>query len=203
MSHSPNRSLSRLDPRNPLLIDTHALPRRPGARRVLSRVVPAPADLGIDVIGVPEGTDITLDLRLESVSDGVLVSGAARAQLAGKCVHCLDPLRDRLCVQVRQLYLYAENEAGHWQAETDDEIASLSGSLLDLEPVVRDAVVLGLPLRPVCRENCPGLCPTCGVRLADVPDHQHRLVDPRWTALSGLFGDAGIEDQKSDRDDKD
>jgi uncharacterized protein len=63
----------------------------------------------------------------------------------------------------------------------------LEGDLLDLEPLLRDAVVLALPFQPLCREDCPGLCIECGARLADDPDHQHEeAIDPRWATLQGL-----------------
>lgn len=74
---------TRLDHRNPLVFDTHELGRRPGAMKKISRTVPAPKDLGVEVIGVREGAEITLDLRLESVMEGVLVTGTAHAPLAG------------------------------------------------------------------------------------------------------------------------
>ena len=147
--------------------------------RRLTRVVPAPADLDVGVAGVPEGSDIELDLRLESVVDGVLVSGTARARVTGECVRCLDPLERRLETGFQELYAHSAEDAGE-----DDQL--LEGDLLDLEPVLRDAVVLALPLQPVCREDCPGLCPECGTRLAADPAHHHDVVDPRWAALTDL-----------------
>ena len=58
------------------------------------------------------------------------------------------------------------------------------GDLIDLEPVLRDAVVLELPFQPLCRPDCAGLCPQCGANLNDDPGHEHRPDnDPRWDAL--------------------
>ena len=143
--------------------------------------VPAPPDLGLDVIGVPEGSDLVLELRLESVVEGVLVTGTATVQLQGECVRCLDPVTSERVVDVQELFFYAD------QAPQDGEDAlRLEGELLDLEPVLRDAVVLGLPFQPLCRDDCPGLCSECGARLADDPDHGHDQVDPRWGALHEL-----------------
>lgn len=177
----------RLDPRAPLVIDTRELGRRPGSMRRVTRTVPAPAGLGSDVIGVPEGRDLELDLRLEAVMEGVLVSGTARAAVTGECVRCLDPLERSLEVDIQELYAYPDSSS----AEVEEgEVALLEGDLLDIEPVVRDTVVLALPLQPVCQEDCPGLCVDCGARLADDPGHGHETVDPRWAALSGLR-DAG------------
>lgn len=149
----------------------------------LSRTVPAPPNLGLDVIGVPEGSDVQLEMRLESVVEGVLVSGTAELRFEGECVRCLDALSFDRAVPFQELYFYPDH-APH--ATDDAEALRLEGDAFDLEPVVRDAVVLGLPFQPVCRDDCPGLCPECGVRLADVTDHVHEQDDPRWAALLEL-----------------
>ena len=165
--------------------------------RQVSLVRPAPEGMGIMSIGVPAGSDVELDLRLESVVEGVLVSGTALVQLAGECSRCLDPISDELEVDVQELFAYEETDAfgrtrpgagGSTGAddEDDDEQRHLVGDYLDLEPVLRDAVVLDLPLAPVCRDDCPGLCPQCGFRLDDDPEHHHDVIDPRWAALGGL-----------------
>jgi uncharacterized protein len=190
----------RLDSRAPLVIDTRELGRRAGSMREITRTVPAPADLGLDVIGVPEGSPLELDIRLEAVVDGVLVSGTARARLAGECVRCLEPVTSDLDVTFQELYVYPDDSEqatyGHGSraahaapADTDDEdgVSRLEGDLLDLEPVVRDAVVLALPFQPVCRDDCPGLCSECGALLATDPDHHHASADPRWAALQDLL----------------
>ncbi|UGQ14138.1 YceD family protein [Yinghuangia sp. ASG 101] len=174
-------TLDRLDPRNPLVVDTRELGRRPGSMRRETRDVPAPADMRIDVIGVPEGAPLELELRLEAVMEGVLVSGAAEVPLTGECVRCLDPLERRLRVDFQELYVYPDGDS-------DEDAPRLVGDLLDLEPELRDAVVLALPLAPVCREDCGGLCLECGARLDDDPGHAHETADPRWAALQGLFG---------------
>jgi uncharacterized protein len=141
------------------------------------------ADLGTDVIAVPAGSDLDLDLRLESVVEGVLVSGTVAATAVGQCVRCLDDLRREVVVDVQQLYAYP----GQMDVDAeDDEIDELDGDFIDFLPVLRDAVVLALPFQPVCREDCPGLCSECGMHLAEDPDHQHEQVDPRWAALQSL-----------------
>ncbi|GAB3971690.1 DUF177 domain-containing protein [Streptomyces sparsus] len=159
----------------------------------LSRTVEAPKHLGIEVIGVPEGAPMKLDLRLESVMEGVLVTGTARAPLTGECVRCLEPLEQECEADFQEMFSYPDADdrnraaAAGDDAEEEEEGLSLEGDLFDLEPVLRDAVVLSLPMKPVCREDCPGLCAVCGARLADDPDHQHDdAVDIRWAALQGL-----------------
>jgi uncharacterized protein len=185
---------ARLDHRNPLVFDTHELGRRPGTLQRLSRTVAAPADLGIEVIGVPVGAALELDLRLESVMEGVLVTGTARAPLAGECVRCLEPLERELEADFQEMFSYpdTDNRGRDIQSGTgtedagDEDMFFIEDGLFDLEPVLRDAVVLALPLQPVCRDDCPGLCPECGARLADEPDHHHDAADTRWAALQGL-----------------
>lgn len=182
----PKHSPRQLDPRSPLVLDTRELPRRPGALRTVKRVVPAPADLGLEMIGVPAGADLSLDLRLESVSEGVLVSGTVAGPVQGECGRCLRPITDSLVVTIQELYAYANSVT---EATTDeDEVGRLQGDLIDLEPVLRDAVVLALPTNPLCRQDCPGLCPECGVRWDELPaGHGHQQVDPRWAGLSKLL----------------
>ena len=100
--------------------------------------------------------------------EGVLVTGTARAELEGK---------------FQELFVYAD----HAVSEEDDEVSTLENDLVDLEPLLRDAVVLALPFQPLCQDDCPGLCPECGARLADDPDHGHEAaIDPRWAKLTAL-----------------
>ncbi|MFI6131848.1 YceD family protein [Micromonospora sp. NPDC051141] len=181
----PKHSPSQLDPRSPLVLDTRDLPRRPGALRELRRVVTAPADLGVELIGVPAGADLDLDLRLQSVSEGVLVSGTVAGPVKGECGRCLREIDDSVVVNVQELYAYEDSTTD--ETTDEDEVGRMQGDLIDLEPALRDAVVLALPTNPLCREDCPGLCPDCGVHWDDLPaDHSHQQVDPRWAGLSQL-----------------
>ncbi|GGC12735.1 YceD family protein [Cellulomonas carbonis] len=178
-----------LDPRSPFVLDTHDLARRPGTMRTLERVVPAPEDLGIAVIGIPAGTDVELDLRLEAVMEGILVSGKVRGRAVGECVRCLEEVVDEVDADLQELYYYPDRaRVAAEEGDDEDEIRELEGELLDLEPAVRDAVVTALPFRPVCMPDCPGLCPHCGARLADPEnaDHTHEVIDPRWGELERM-----------------
>ncbi|WP_030195082.1 DUF177 domain-containing protein [Streptomyces sp. NRRL S-87] len=195
---------TRLDHRNPLVFDTRELGRRPGAMHKVSRTVPAPDDLGLaGVIAVPEGASMQLGLRMESVMEGVLVTGITVAKAVGECVRCLEPLELTLNARFQELFSYPDADArGRLKAEPDDDAEDdedryfLEDDLFDLEPVLRDAVVLALPSQPVCRENCLGLCPECGLSLNDDPDHHHDAVDIRWAALQGLV----VTDQGDEKD---
>ncbi|KND39424.1 YceD family protein [Streptomyces acidiscabies] len=196
---------ARLDHRNPLVFDTHELGRRPGALQRLTREIDAPKDLGIQgVVGVPEGAPVELVLRLESVMDGVLVTGTARAQAEGECVRCLEPVGLEVDADFQEMFSYPDaDDRGRPKAEPvddaeeDEDTLFIEDGLFDLESVLRDAVVLALPMQPVCQDDCQGLCSECGARLSDDPDHRHDAVDIRWAALQGLSG--SLESDEKDK----
>lgn len=177
------------------MFDTHELGRRPGALKRLTRSAAAPKDFGIDgVIGVPEGAPVELRIRLESVMEGALVTGTARATAEGECVRCLEPVRQDVAADFQEMFSYPDaDDRGRSKqaepaddAEDDEDRLFIEDGLFDLEPVLRDAVVLALPMQPVCRETCAGLCSDCGIRLDENPDHHHDAVDIRWASLQGL-----------------
>ena len=161
----------------PLVIDTLGWGRTPGTERTEARTIEAPADLGHDVYGVPEGSPIDLELRFESLVDGVLVTGTASAHASGECVRCLEPIEKDFTVDIQELYLFED--------ESEEEYA-LEDDLIDLEPVLREMVMTSLPRDPSCGPECPGFPPGSGAELADDPDHADGPVDPRWSALQGL-----------------
>lgn len=153
--------------------------------RTLERVVPAPAGLNLEVVGVPEGVPLRLDLVLQSVTEGVLVTGTVSAEVQGECSRCLDPVSYDLDVEVCELFAYPDSATD--ETTDEDEISRIVDDLIDVEPVVRDLVVLALPMSPLCRDDCAGLCVDCGQRLDDLPaDHTHQQLDPRWAALAAM-----------------
>ena len=170
----------------PWVIDTRDLGRRAGSSRGMRRTVPAEG-LGLaGVIAVPAGGDVELDLLLESVVEGVLVTGTAATVVEGECSRCLDPLSAEVEVELTELYAYPDSTTD--ETTEEDEVSRLHDDLIDLEPVVRDAIVLALPQVPLCSPDCLGLCVDCGGKLADLgPDHGHETIDPRWAALQERF----------------
>ncbi|MGH3751745.1 MAG: YceD family protein [Pseudonocardiaceae bacterium] len=189
-----NADRTRPHPSGPWVIDTRELGRRPGVMRSYHRHVPVPAGLGLDVIGIPVGEQVALDVRLESVVEGVLVSGTVSAPVAGQCARCLDPMADWLEVDVTELFAYPDTATD--DTTDPDEVSRVVDELVDLEPVVRDAVLLALPQAPLCREDCPGLCPECGAKWAELgTDHRHETMDPRWAALTQRFTGSANEAQ--------
>ena len=182
-------------PRGALVFDMRTLGRQAGSAKAQQLTVPAPDDMRLELARVPVGADMQLDVRFEAVTEGVLVTGSATAPLAGECARCLAPLASTVTASFTELYLYPrdrhdQHDRSDENTEQDDEELYLDGDLLDLEPVLRDAVVLALPMSPLCREDCPGLCVECGVPLADAgPGHGHEdAPDPRWAGLK-QFGD--------------
>src|SRR3954449_7442395 len=160
---------------NPWIVDLRELGRRAGSMQRLEKTLPAPAGWRVELIGVPEGAEVSLRLRLESGMEGVLVSGELSVPLTGSCARCLEPVEDTLELDVQELFAYAGSTTEATSEE--DEVRRVEGDFLDLEPMVRDAVVLALPLSPVCAEDCRVLCVGCGQRLEDLPaDHSHELV---------------------------
>ena len=144
--------------------------------------VPAPEQYGVGAAVVAEGSPLEIDLKLEGLHEGILVTAEIETEAAGECVRCLDPVRIPLKVEFQELFAYSLDEAFDF-AVRDDHV--------DLEPVVRDAVVLALPFQPVCRPDCPGLDPETGERLADNPERSPReVLDPRWAALEGFQPDS-------------
>ena len=188
-AHRPLR-----DPRSPYVLDLRELGRRAGSMRRIRMRAPAPAGLRVEMAGVPPAAEIGLDLRLEAVMEGVLVSGTVHAPVDADCSRCLDPVAVRLEVEIQQLFLYPGDDVTE-----DEDVGYVEDDRVDLAPALRDAVVLALPLAPRCRDDCPGLCATCGVRLADVPaDHAHDAIDPRWAALAAMYDNRAIDqDQES------
>jgi uncharacterized protein len=155
--------------------------------RQIERRVPAPTGLGLELVGVPPGELLELDLRLEAVVEGVLVSGTVTAPVTGECARCLRPISAEVVVDLQELFAYPDSATD--ETAEEGEVGRVEGGLIDLDPSLRDTVVLALPLAPLCADDCRGLCATCGARWDDLPpDHTHEQIDPRWAALAERFG---------------
>ncbi|MFV0426271.1 MAG: YceD family protein [Beutenbergiaceae bacterium] len=173
------------------VISTHDLERRPGSMRQLTVRAAAAQPLGNEVIAVPAGGPIELAVRLESVSEGVLVTGHAHAVATGECVRCLQQVTEPVDADFTELFSYPGLRRAHpdERPEDDDVLPELDGDLADLEPTVTDALVPALPFQPLCDRDCQGLCAGCGIPMAQAePGHAHELLDPRWAALAEFSG---------------
>jgi uncharacterized protein len=158
--------------------------------------VSSPSRIGLDLIAIEEGAPLHLDLRFQSVSEGVLVTGTVSAPTVGECARCLTQITGEVEVYLTELFAYPDSTT---EATTEeDEVGHIVDDTIDLEQPLIDAVGLELPLSPICSDDCAGLCPECGVRLVEAePGHHHEQIDPRWAKLSGMLSTGGQE--RSDR----
>lgn len=165
--------------------NTHELPRRAGEMKEYQLTLDLAEPIGIDVIAVPKGP-LELDLRIESVAEGVLATGEFEVIAKGECIRCLDPIELLISKNFQELYMYKPDPNLDPEEQADQLL--MDGDYLDLELPIRDAIVLSLPINPVCSEDCEGLCPECGVKWSELPDdHAHEQIDPRWSGLKGLL----------------
>jgi uncharacterized protein len=162
---------------------------RPGASRPLRDSVESDA-FGTDPWGPAEGAlidPVELDLHLDSVVDGVLVRGQMSFTLDLPCARCLVTQRQHRDVAVTELFI---DPAKRDDGEDDEPGYELldAATAIDLSTMVRDSLLLGLPLRILCREDCRGLCPTCGAdrNVTDCGHADREPTDPRWSALANL-----------------
>ena len=171
--------------KTPYTVEVYDLMHRPGEMRERVLDVTVPEGFGNVMIGVERGAQLHVETRMESLHDGILVSADVDTIAVGECGRCLNAVQQPVQVEIQELFAYSRDQAFEYEVQDDH---------VDLEPVIRDAVVLALPFQPVCQEDCLGLCPQCGVRLLDDPGHEHEAeVDPRWAALAGLNNLAGLE----------
>lgn len=163
--------------RRPFVVNVADLLRRAGSSR--EDVLEGPlGPLEVVDTRMPAGSTVRVDVRLESVNEGMVAKGTVTAPWEGECRRCLEPVHGTLRSEVLEVF-EAEPKEG--------ETLLLAGVTIDLEPVAHEAILLDLPLAPLCREDCAGLCPTCGVDHNEVAcECAPPTTDPRWAGLEGL-----------------
>ena len=192
--------------RSPYLFSTHDLPRRAGEMREYFVPIEAHELMGFDFLAIAADEPIDIELKLESVSDGVLATANVRSLATGECTRCLDPLEIDIDENFIELYEYSEDprivrkrekkmserakakkQEEDEELDEEDEVRQMDGEDIDLEGPIRDAIILNLPINPLCTPDCPGLCPECGEKWRELPeDHAHQVTDIRWAGLEGL-----------------
>ncbi|MGB8402747.1 MAG: DUF177 domain-containing protein [Mycobacterium sp.] len=171
--------------KNPLAIDISRLGRRPGSLMTYTETVPSPSRIGLELLAIEAGAPLTLDLQLQSVSEGVLVTGSVSGPTVGECSRCLAPISGDVEISLTELFAYPDSAT---EATTEeDEVGHVVDDFVNLEQSVVDEIAMTLPFSPVCTPDCPGLCPDCGVRLAETADHHHDKIDPRWAKLAAMM----------------
>ncbi|MGV0627059.1 YceD family protein [Mycolicibacter minnesotensis] len=185
MARTPGAGMKARQQPAPFVINVSRLGRRPGALMPLREQRTIPGRIGLDLVAIPAQTAVELDLRVESVSEGVLVSGVVWAPTTGECARCLQSITGEIEVELTELFAYPDSTTD--ATTDDDEMGRVVDDAVDLGQAIVDAVGLALPLSPLCEADCPGLCPDCGVALAGAePGHGHDKIDPRWAKLAAL-----------------
>ena len=174
--------------RSPLVLNISRLGRRPGSMLTVHETVPSPSRIGLDLIAIDQGAPLHLDLRIESVSEGVLVTGTVSAPTSGECARCLGPVTGEVEIGLTELFAYPDSTTD--ETTEADEMGRVIDDSVDLEQPIIDAVGLALPFAPLCGPDCAGLCPQCGIALATAePGHHHDQIDPRWAKLAAMLPD--------------
>jgi uncharacterized protein len=160
------------------VVPVRSLVGKPGTMEQMEFRVQLEERWGTDMVEIPSGDDLGVELRLESVHEGILATGNAFGEAKTECSRCLQALDEAFRVAFQELFAYS--------GQSDDDLLVIDNHV-DLEEVVRDAVVISFPFQPVCDEDCLGLCAECGLNLNDNPDHVHEdQIDPRWAELKKL-----------------
>lgn len=182
------------DEKKPWVVAVTELIDTPGASEELQVTWPAPAELAVPLLGVEKGSAMQVDVRLDSVHEGILVSGTVDGTLTGQCSRCLDPISQAVTIDIQELFQFEFDPM-----VDEDEQHMVEHGFVNVEPVMRDALVSSLPFQPTCSPDCEGLCDQCGVRLEEAgPDHYHEQLDPRWAALANFVSGDETEETSSD-----
>lgn len=177
----------------PFFLPVRDIVRKPGEMREHSISVTLTDKWGEGIVAVEAGETVDIEVRLESVHEGILVSGTADSDYTGVCGRCLTDIVAPVEVEFQELFAYPGEE------ETDFEVQD---DHVDLEILVRDAVVLSLPFQPVCQPDCPGLDSSTGEKLAVSTDAESTApIDPRWSALRQITDqDAATESRGAEKE---
>ena len=182
------------DEGTPWMLSVSELIDRPGASEELQVSWPAPVELAVPLLGVEKDSAMQVDVRLDSVHEGILVSGTVDGTLTGQCSRCLDPISQAVTIDIQELFQFEFDPM-----VDEDEQHMVEHGFVNVEPIMRDALVSSLPFQPTCSPDCEGLCDQCGVRLEEAgPDHYHDQLDPRWAALANFVSGDETEETSSD-----
>lgn len=173
----------------PFVFPVRDILHRSGEMREFEIEVPAPEKWGEGLVSVAEGEPVAVDVRLEAVHEGILVTADIRSRYTGVCGRCLTDVAEPVEVEFQELFGYSEDEANDFEVQDDH---------VDLETLVRDSIVLSLPFQPVCQPDCPGLDPATGEKLVEGAEPE-TPIDERWNALAALKADTPDPDDEAVR----
>lgn len=189
--------MSQHENESPWAIAVDLVSSRTGLSKDIDSDYPVPSGIGDEVVHVTEGKPVHLTARIDSLVDGLLLTGTLDAPLSAECTRCLTPLHRTDHINITAFYPYDADPKSHdftgdveviaGEDEGGDTYAlSAGGRFMDIEDVLRDTLVEAMPLQPLCRPDCAGLCPQCGINLNEHPEHEHTVTDMRWSALEQL-----------------
>lgn len=161
---------------NPLLINVVELRRSVGNQKEIHESVRLD-EVGLTSVRVEVGSDLQVDLQLEAVSGGISATGRIAGRWDAECRRCLDTVSGDLDVAVAEVFE---------ERPTEGETYPIAGDHIDLEPMVRELAILGLPIGPLCREDCAGPVPDVLPVVVESDDEDEPTPDPRWAALDAL-----------------
>jgi uncharacterized protein len=169
----------------------------PGASRSVQLALPAPEGFDVPLVRVRE--PLHLAGVVESVVDGLLVRGTLEGRVEVSCARCLEPLTEQVASDVAELFADPSTLDADERADLDDGY-EITDAQIDLDALVRDALAPALPSRPLCREDCAGLCAQCGANRNEVAcGCVDDTTDGRWAALEGLQLPDEADDTQADR----
>ena len=189
---------------SPWAVSVAQVASRPGQSKEIDATFPAPSGIGDEIVGVDEGADVSVVGSFDSIVDGLILNARISAPVHAECTRCLKPIDEDWPVDVTVFFPYesgqdkANGKGG--KSKKDDEIDIIAGedesedtypllengAFADIEAMIRDTLVESLPLQPLCRPDCRGLCSQCGADLNEDPDHHHDVTDIRFAGLAGL-----------------
>lgn len=189
---------------SPWAVSVAQVASRAGQSKPLDAMFPAPSGIGDEIVGVDESADVQVVGSFDSIVDGLILSARISAPVHAECTRCLKPIQRNWDVNVTAFFPYEDKTAvkgGKNGAKASEEEVDIvagedesedtyplleGGSWADLEALLRDTLVEELPLQPLCKPDCRGLCSQCGIDLNEQPDHHHDVTDIRFAALEGL-----------------
>ena len=173
-----------------LVLDTRVVARTPGAMSSVHRPAVLPCDIGVELIRIPEGSQVDLDLTLTFVDEGVLVTGTVSGRAGIECARCLAEFSADVSVELTEMY--AQEGTAAADGAEKDEVRLLDGDLLDLEPALVDAFGLEFPMSPTCTGYGHPQCLNADTPAPDgVSGSSEGRIDPRWAGLAEKFGIQG------------
>ncbi|QUY62443.1 Ribosomal protein L32p-like protein [Gulosibacter molinativorax] len=177
---------------SPYAVNVATLINRPGTMQEMQLSITVPERIGEGMIYFDTGAELEVELRLESLVDGVLATADVSGVLTGQCSRCLQDIEQPWSGNITELYTFENEEGTEYVVQQD---------LLDLEGPIRDAVVLDLPFQPLCEPGCLGLDPETGEKLTEPLPEPEDIIDPRWEQLKGLLesSDSVPSEQREDR----